>query len=352
MTSEGGSVGRASAEASAGTATAATSATAQIITIAGGKGGVGKSIIASNLAVAIAQLGRHVVLVDLDLGAANQHLLLGVARPRAGVPALIEGSIEDANDAISPTPIPNLSLVAGSGAVLGAANISHTDKQRLIRKLRSIDAVVILDVGAGVAYNALDFFLIGPQKIIVTTPQVTSVHDAYSFLKGAVLRMLRQEANRAIEKALLEPALFSAEATNVRAMLQNLRGQKPEFAERVFDRLRRFGAHIIGNQVSDQRHVGIFRSIAKMFHDYLGIEVPISGWLKHSQRINESVNERKPLMLGAPCEETRTFRQMAEALLAEGAIPEEDEIIDLMFDDLDPVETTGAHQTSGHQAAR
>jgi flagellar biosynthesis protein FlhG len=341
-------VGRAPAEATAGAASEPIAA-AQVISIAGGKGGVGKSIIASNLAVAIAQLGRHVVLVDLDLGAANQHLLLGVARPRAGVPALIEGSVDDVQDAISPTPIPNLSLLAGSGAVLGAANISHTDKQRLIRKLRAIDAVVILDVGAGVAFNALDFFLIGPQKIIVTTPQVTAVHDAYSFLKGAVLRMLRQEANRAIEKALLEPALFSAEATNVRQMLQNLREQKPEFAERVFQRLNRFGGHIIGNQVSDQRHIGIFRSISKMFHDYLGVEVPISGWLKTSQRINESVNERRPLMLGLPCEETRTFRQIAEALLAEHAVPEDDDLIDIMFDD--PPETTGTHD-AGQQAVR
>jgi flagellar biosynthesis protein FlhG len=341
-------VGRLPAEA----APAASTAAAQVISIAGGKGGVGKSIIASNLAVAIAQLGRHVVLVDLDLGAANQHLLLGVARPRAGIPALIEGTIDDVNDALSPTPIPNLSLLAGSGAVLGAANISHTDKQRLIRKLRAIDAVVILDVGAGVAFNALDFFLIGPQKIVVTTPQVTAVHDAYSFLKGAVLRMLRQEASRAIEKALLEPALFSAEATNVRVMLQNLKEQKPEFADRVFDRLRRFGAHIIGNQVSDPRHVGIFRSIAKMFHDYLGVEVPISGWLKSSQRINESVNDRRPLMLGAPSEETRMFRQIAEALLVEEPIPEDDEMVDIMFTD-DPVENTGtAHQVSGQSVAR
>jgi flagellar biosynthesis protein FlhG len=334
-------VGRISVEA----ATVPARPAAQLISIGGGKGGVGKSIVASNLAVAIAQLGRHVVLVDLDLGAANQHLLLNVARPRAGVPALLEGSIDDVNDALSPTPIPNLSLLAGSGAVLGAANISHTDKQRLIRKLRAIDAVVILDVGAGVAYNALDFFLVGPQKVVVTTPQVTAVHDAYSFLKGAVLRMLRQEANRAIEKALLEPALFSAEATNVRAILQNLREQKPEFAAKVFERLNRFGGHIIGNQVSDQRHIGIFRSIAKMFSDYLGVEVPISGWLKASQRINESVNERRPLMLGAPCEETRMFRQMAEALLAEEAVPEDDEFIDIMFDD--PPENTGtAHESA------
>jgi flagellar biosynthesis protein FlhG len=327
-------------------------AIAQVICVGGGKGSVGKSVIASNLAVAIAQLGRPVVLVDLDLGAAAQHLLLGVAHPRAGVSALLDGSVEDVGAALSLTPVPNLVLLAGSGAVLGAANISHADRQRLIRKLRAIDAVVILDVGAGLAHHALDFFLIGPQKIIVTTPQVTDVHDAYSFLKGAVLRLLRQEANRDNETALVEHALLSAEASNVRSLLQSLREQRPEFTAKVFERLRRFGGHIIGNQVTDQRHIGIFRSIAQMFHDYLGLEVPISGWLKSSPRIRESVSERRPLMLGAPSEETRMFRQMAEVLLAEEAAPPEDEqLIDFMLDD--PPEKTGtAHLPPGQSPAR
>jgi flagellar biosynthesis protein FlhG len=316
---------------------------AQLISVGGGKGGAGKSIVASNLAVAIAQLGRGVVLVDLDLGAANQHILLDVARPRAGVPALLDGSIDDVQDALSPTCVPNLGLLAGSGAVLGAA-ISHGDRQRLVRKLRAIDAVVILDVGAGVAHSALDFFLVGQQRLVVTTPQVTAVHDAYSFLKAAVLRMLRQEANRAIERALLEP-LFGAEAANVRSLLYSLRHQHPELADQVLERLRRFGGHIIGNQVSDQRHLGIFRSLSQKFHDYLGVEAPISGWLKTSPRIAESASDRRPLMLGEPSEETRMFRQMAEALLAAEVGADDDDLLELAFDD--PEDTSSAHKLPG-----
>src|SRR5262249_51914964 len=99
---------------------------ARIISIGGGKGGVGKSIVAANLSAVIARAGKRVVLADLDLGAANQHLLLGIDQPKGGIDALLgKGSNDDVTGALSDTPIPNLKLLAGSGASVGAANISH-----------------------------------------------------------------------------------------------------------------------------------------------------------------------------------------------------------------------------------
>jgi flagellar biosynthesis protein FlhG len=305
---------------------------AHVITVGGGKGGVGKSLISSNLAIAMAQLGKRVVLVDLDLGAANQHLLFGLDRPKAGIQALIEGTTSDLREALTPTQVPSLSVLTGTGAVLGAANITYNEKKRLLKKLRSLDAIVVLDVGAGVNFNALDFFLMGSQKIVVTSPQVTAVHDAYSFLKGAVLRQLRHMADREIEAALLEPALLSAEGARVSTMLEQLREQRPEFADKVFEALRKFGAHMIGNLVIDTRHAGVFQSVSKMVREYLGIEMPVLGWLKSSTRLHDSVNQRRPLLLNGVTgtEEARIFRQMAEALLTEDATFDDD---DLMIDE-------------------
>ena len=98
-------------------------------------------------------------------------------------------------DSLTETPMENLWLLAGSGATLGAANITYNQKVKILRRLRALDAdVVVVDVGAGVGYNALDFFELGAQRLVVTTPQVTSIHDAYSFLKGAVLRNLRHHS--------------------------------------------------------------------------------------------------------------------------------------------------------------
>lgn len=294
-------------------------ATKRIITVGGGKGGVGKSIVSSNLAAAMAQNGSRVVLVDCDLGAANQHVLFGIDRPVAGLQALIDRKIETLEEALTPTPLPNLHLVAGTGAAVGAANITHGEKQRIMKRIRALNAdVVIVDVGAGVSFNVLDFFELGSQRLLVVTPQVTSIQTAYSFLKGAVLRTLRHAAEKTSELELLEPAIASKENEKVSRLLARLREENPTFGEQVFRILARFGAQIVGNQVTEPNQAGIFHAVSRMIHDFLGISVPILGYVGISRRIRESINQRRPMLLGNQIDEnTKVFRQMAEMLLLE-----------------------------------
>src|SRR3569623_293635 len=151
----------------------------RFITIGGGKGGVGKSLVASNLAMAMAQAGSRVVLVDCDLGAANQHELFGIDRRLLGNLGQLVKKISSLEEGLTPPQHPNQHQVAGTGASVGAANINHGEKQRIIRRLRALKAdVVIVDVGAGVSCNVLDFFEIGGQRLLVITPQVTSIQTA------------------------------------------------------------------------------------------------------------------------------------------------------------------------------
>jgi flagellar biosynthesis protein FlhG len=290
----------------------------RVITIGGGKGGVGKSIVASNLALAIAQTGSRVVLVDCDLGAANQHVLFGIDRPRPGIQGLLDHKIESLDQGLTPTPHPNLHLVAGTGASVGAANINHGEKQRIIRRIRALTAdVILIDVGAGVSFNVLDFFEQGAQRLLVVTPQVTSIQTAYSFLKGAVMRTLQHHAEKSAELELLAPAAKSGENEKVSQILARVRDQSRGRAEAIDKVLARFGAQIVGNQVFEAGQAGIFHAITRMIQDFLGITVPILGTVRASRRIRESVNLRKPMMLGPKDEDTRAFQQMAEALLAE-----------------------------------
>jgi len=305
----------------------------RIITVGGGKGGVGKSIVASNLALAIAQTGSRVVLVDCDLGAANQHVLFGIDRPKPGIQGLLDHKIDSLEDGLTPTPHPNLHLVAGTGASVGAANINHGEKQRIIRRIRALKAdVILIDVGAGVSYNVLDFFEQGAQRLLVVTPQVTSIQTAYSFLKGAVMRTLQHHAEKSAELELLAPATKSGENEKVSQILARVRDQSPVLAEAIDKILVKFGAQIVGNQVFEPGQAGIFHAITRMIQDFLGITVPILGTVRASRRIRESVNLRKPMMLGAIDEDTRAFQQMAEALLAE----------DVAIDDLLAEDTAAA----------
>jgi len=295
-----------------------TKAAARIIAIGGGKGGVGKSLVAANLSVAIAQTGRRVVLVDCDLGAANQHVLFGLDRPKPGLQGLLDHKIETMAEALTPTAQENLFLVAGTGASVGAANIQHAEKQRLIRKMRAVDTdVLIIDVGAGVSYNVLDFFEVAGQRLVVATPQVTSIQTAYSFLKGAVLRTLHHQAEKAAELELLMPATKSGENEKVSRILARVKAANPEVGAAIDRVLANFGAQLVGNQVFDPSQAGVFHAITRMIQDFLGITVPILGWVRASKRVRESVNQRRPMMLGPKDEETQVFTQMAEALLAE-----------------------------------
>ncbi len=319
------------------TTAASRSARRQIVTVGGGKGGVGKSIVALNLAASMAKEGRRVVIADMDLGAANQHLLLGQRNPKAGLQYLLDHPVEACEESLSETGVPGLRLLAGSVGVLGDANITDAQKGLLLAKLKALKAdVIVVDVGAGVGYNALDFFDLGATKVIVTTPQVTALHDAYAFLKSAVLRVLHRGADSAIENALLEPATMSTNAEKVVDTLARLREIRPELAAKVFAEIESFGACMVGNQVFKGDHITVFQAVAQTMHDYLGVKVPVLGWIPASATVHASVNSRRPLALDPSTKEAVVFRDLARAVLASLPQGEEDDagiVEDIVLDE-------------------
>lgn len=160
-----------------------------ILPIASGKGGVGKSNIAANLAINLAQKGKRVVLADMDFGGANLHTLLGLKNNHAGLGNFIYKQTSDFSELLQETGIENLRFIAGDCLYPGTANIDTLTKQKIIRKIGEIDAdFVILDLGAGTTFHTLDFYLLTYNSIIVTTPELTSILNAYSFLKAAAFR--------------------------------------------------------------------------------------------------------------------------------------------------------------------
>jgi hypothetical protein len=128
----------------------------------------------------------------------------------------------------------------------------------------------------------------------------------------------------------------SKENEKISRLLARLRQQNPAFGEEVFKTLNRFGAQIIGNQVSEPNQAGIFHAVSRMINDFLGITVPILGHITTSRRIRESINERRPILLGKQRDEnTKAFYAMAEALLLED-VPLDDLLIEEDEADVQP----------------
>lgn len=291
----------------------------RIIAIAGGKGGVGKSLITANLAVTMARTGRRVVVVDTDLGAANLHTLFGISRPSPGIQALLDNQVDSLEQAAMPTVAPNVSLIAGTASV-GSANINHGQKQRILRHLCTLDAdVVIVDIGAGTSFNALDFFDVADLRVVVMTPQLTSLQNAYAFLKSSVHRILHHVADSADERrrvAAITARVGEMESTS--RLLERLRDEEPDFASRAEAALAHFGSVLIGNLVYSEREVAGLYAMGRMVRDFLGIQIPIAGVVSHSEQLRKSVNRRRPLLLepGNHRGVSAAFRKISQHLLS------------------------------------
>jgi flagellar biosynthesis protein FlhG len=169
----------------------------QIVPVASGKGGVGKTLVAANLAIALAQANRRVILADLDLGGSNLHLVLGLNVGGPSIGTFLGKKKIDFSEAVHETGIPNLRFIPGDAEIPGLANLTASQKNMIVRRLSGLDAdYLILDLGAGTSQNTLDFFLMSGQGIIVTTPTPTATVNAYLFLKNAAFRLLQRSANR------------------------------------------------------------------------------------------------------------------------------------------------------------
>ena len=169
----------------------------QIIAVASGKGGVGKSLLAANMAIGLARNDKKVILADLDLGGSNLHLIIGQNPTVEGLGSFLNNSKQKIENIIHPTDYKNLLFISGEGEVPGAANITTPQKKKLIRRLMNLEAdYLILDLGAGTSNLILDFFLIAGCGIIVTTPTLTATLNAYLFVKSVLFRMLYSSYER------------------------------------------------------------------------------------------------------------------------------------------------------------
>lgn len=157
----------------------------RIIAIASGKGGVGKSNLSVNLSIALADLGRKVLLLDADLGLANVNVLLGVI-PKYNLFHVIKGE-RKISEIVLRVP-QGIDIIAGASGFTELANLNSEYRKRIIKDLNTIRNYdyIIVDTAAGVSHNVLSFVQASDEVIIITTPEPTSITDAYGIIKAIV----------------------------------------------------------------------------------------------------------------------------------------------------------------------
>lgn len=158
--------------------------TARVITITSGKGGVGKSNLAVNLAIQLRKEGKRVVIFDADFGLANVEVMFG-AIPKYNLSDLIYRG-KSIREIITPGPM-EIGFISGGSGVIGLNNLYREQIMYLVKAIGELNDVadfIIIDTGAGISDQVLEFVMASPEVLLVSTPEPSSLTDSYSLLKA------------------------------------------------------------------------------------------------------------------------------------------------------------------------
>jgi flagellar biosynthesis protein FlhG len=268
--------------------------------VGGGKGGVGKTFLTANLALALARLGHRVVAVDADLEGANLHTCLGVPAPRHSLADFVAQREEDLGKLAVETGEPNLRMIAGTHANLGEAQPSHLHRVRLMRSLRQLPAdFVLIDLGAGTHSSVLDYFLVCDDGLLVLQPEPTSVENAYSFLRAAFYRRLRLAMVGHGVRDLVTQAMDQRNDRGIRTphdLLREIETIDPEEGSRFVETMRAFRPRLVVNGVRTAEDVKLGFAVASVCRKYFGIEAEYIGYVNHDDAARRSVLARRPVV--------------------------------------------------------
>ncbi|HYO11097.1 MAG TPA: MinD/ParA family protein [Tepidisphaeraceae bacterium] len=242
---------------------------ASVIAVTSGKGGVGKSNVAVNLAIQLARAGKQVVLLDADLGLANADLLCGVDLP-SNLAHVITRK-KELREVMVEVP-GGFKLIGGASGLARMADLSDFDRQRLVEAMAELEHtvdVILIDTGAGISPNVLSFTRAADHVLIVTTPEPTAITDAY-----AVVKVLSKDGEVDRRVSLLVNQVRSANEAKV-----------------------------------------VHGRIAQVAKQFLGVSVLEAGYVTSDEAVPQAVRRRTPFIIGSPkCSASLCIAQLAMRL--------------------------------------
>lgn len=246
---------------------------ARVITITSGKGGVGKSNLAVNLAVQLQKMGKRVLIFDADFGLANVEVMFGSV-PRYNLSDLVYRG-KNIRDIITEGPA-GVGFISGGSGVIGMNNLSKDQILYLVKCLGELDQmadVILVDTGAGIADNVLEFVMASTEVLLVTTPEPSSLTDSYSLLK-----------------TLYHNPNFKRERTSVK---------------------------VVANKVtSSTEGKNIYEKLSSVVSKFLSGRVEYLGMIPHDMSLERSVRQQKIVSLTVPeSNAARAFEVLASNLM-------------------------------------
>ena len=247
--------------------------TARVVTVTSGKGGVGKSSLAVNLAIQLRKADRKVIIFDADFGLANVEVMFG-AIPQFNLSDLIFQQ-KNIREIITPGPM-DIGFISGGSGIIGLNNLYHEQIVNLVNSINELNELadfIIIDTGAGISDSVLEFVMASPEVIMVSTPEPSSLTDSYSLLK-----------------ALHHNKDFSAELTSI---------------------------HVVSNRVvSQEEGKAVYDKLNSVVSQFLHGNLNYLGMIPQDIAMEKAVRQQKTVSLLEPnSKSARAFAVLTENLL-------------------------------------
>ena len=277
---------------------------AHIVAIGGGKGGIGKSFISSSLSIFFANMGLRTVLIDLDLGAANAHTVLGEPQPKVGLSDFVNEKVNDLLNVSVPTRFANLRLISGANDVLDMADLDEDKRSRLMSAIFNLDAdCIILDLSAGTHSTTLDFFLMAEDKIVTVTPDPSSIENGYRFMKSAFFRRLKRFEHQLELSKEIENLLKNSESLGIKSpgdLLAKIQEIQPEKGKELITRMSRLEFTILLNQARNHKDSEVGHSVKSITQRYFGLPTSYAGHVDYENTVWQALRKKKHLIIESP----------------------------------------------------
>lgn len=246
---------------------------ARVITVTSGKGGVGKSNVAINLAVQFKKMGLRVIIFDADFGLANIEVMFG-AVPKHNLGDLIYQG-KNIKEVITWGPM-DIGFISGGSGIAGLSNLGRDHITYLVQNLAELDTladVIIIDTGAGISDAVLEFLVASGEVILVTTPEPTSITDSYSLLK-----------------ALNRHPRYNKENTTIKVLTNKVE--------------------------SDEEGRQLFHKLNAVVMRYLKIPIEFLGIIPQDQMLSKAVMQQTPVSIQTPgAKSSRAFEILTAVLM-------------------------------------
>jgi len=241
-----------------------------VFTVTSGKGGVGKTNIVGNLAITYQRMKKRVLIFDADLGLANIDIIFGI-NPKYTIEDVIKGE-KELSQIIANGP-EGVSIIPASSGVQELSHLTEGHKINLLNEfdlLNNMFDILLIDTGAGISSNVIYFNLAAQERIVVVTPEATSITDAYALIK----------------------VMFKQHGIKNFILLMNM-------------------------VKSEKEALSVYRHLSKVVEKFMGsISIDYAGYIPYDKHLHESVNRREPVTCCYPrSSSSQSFRKLAEYLL-------------------------------------